>query len=58
MTSKDSHHSDSLASNELPPVGAVDENGWPLGYFDRVAGLMPDLERAPQGEFERRMPLE
>jgi hypothetical protein len=36
----------------------VDANGWPLGFFERVAGSMPDLERAPQGEFEERLPLE
>ena len=36
----------------------VDENGWPLGYFDRVAGSMPDLRRGAQGAFEERLPLE
>jgi hypothetical protein len=35
----------------------VDANGWPVGYFETVAGSMPDLERAPQGDFEQRMPL-
>ena len=24
---------------------AVDGNGWPIGFFDRVAGSMPDLRR-------------
>ena len=36
----------------------VDENGWPKGYFDGVAGSMPELRRASQGEFEERLPLE
>jgi hypothetical protein len=42
-----------LAANE-----DVDENGWPNGFFDRVAGSMPELQRAPQGDFEQRLPLE
>jgi hypothetical protein len=40
------------------PRDAVDEHGWPLGYFDRVAGSMPELHRAPQGQFEERLTLE
>jgi len=40
-----------------PPTGEVDANGWPKGFFDRVAGSMPELERAPQGEYEERLPL-
>ncbi len=32
----------------------VDENGWPEGFFDRVAGSMPELRRGSQGEFEER----
>jgi hypothetical protein len=36
----------------------VDENGWPVGYFEQIAGSMPDLERGSQGEFEERLPLE
>jgi hypothetical protein len=36
----------------------VDENGWPDGFFDRVAGSMPELRRGSQGEFEERLPLE
>ena len=42
----------------LAPAGAVDENGWPLGFFDRVAGSMPELQRAPQGQFEERLTFE
>lgn len=37
---------------------AVDTNGWPLGFFDRVAGSMPELERSPQGQFEERQRLQ
>ena len=36
----------------------VDENGWPAGFFDRVAGSMPELRRGSQGECEERLPLE
>jgi hypothetical protein len=36
----------------------VDENGWPVGFFDRVAGSMPELRRGSQREFEERLPLE
>lgn len=42
----------------LSPVDEVDENGWPLGFFERVAGSMPELQRAPQGQFEDRPALE
>ena len=41
-----------------PVVTEVDANGWPIGFFERVAGSMPEWERAPQGEFEDRLPLE
>ncbi len=39
-------------------TGEVDAKGWPKGYFDRVAGSMPELERAPQGQFEERPAIE
>ena len=45
----------------VTPVKAarrVDENGWPEGFFDQVAGSMPDLRRGPQGQFEERLPVE
>ena len=42
----------------LAPPGEVDANGWPMGFFDRVASSMPDLRRAPQGQFEERLALE
>jgi hypothetical protein len=37
---------------------ALDENGWPKGFFERVAGSMPELRRGSQGEYEVRLPLE
>jgi hypothetical protein len=43
--------------NAKPSTG-VDANGWPTGFFEQVAGSMPELERAPQGQFEERLPLE
>lgn len=42
----------------LAPAVEVDENGWPKDFFERVAGSMPELSRAPQGEFEERLSLE
>jgi hypothetical protein len=45
----------------VTPVAAesrVDANGWPEGFFERVAGSMPELLRGSQGEFEDRLPLE
>ncbi|HJP90810.1 MAG TPA: hypothetical protein VJ875_02575 [Pyrinomonadaceae bacterium] len=36
----------------------IDANGWPIGFFERVAGSMPNLRRAPQGEFEERLSFE
>ena len=36
----------------------VDVNGWPVGFFERVAGSMPELRRGSQGDFEARLPLE
>lgn len=41
----------------LAPPEDLDANGWPKGFFERVAGSMPELRRAPQGQFEERMPL-
>ena len=42
----------------LAVPGEVDANGWPKGFFERVAGSMPELSRAPQGQFEQRLALE
>ena len=27
--------------------GPVDEKGWPVGFFEEIAGSIPELERAP-----------
>jgi len=42
----------------LAAAGDVDANGWPRGFFERIAGSMPELLRAPQGHFEERSSLE
>ena len=39
----------------LTAAEEVDANGWPIDFFERVAGSMPELQRAPQGEFEKRL---
>ncbi len=36
----------------------VDDNGWPQGFFERVAGSMPELQRAAQGQYEERLTFE
>ncbi len=48
----------SVRVRRLAPRSEVDANGWPIGFFERVTGSMPELARAPQGEFESRVPLE
>ena len=47
----------SVRVTPLRPSGERDANGWPRGFFDQVAGSMPDLQRAPQGQFEQRLAL-
>jgi hypothetical protein len=42
----------------LAPAGEVDENGWPKDVFELVAGSMPDLQRAPEGQFDERLSFE
>ena len=42
---------------ELARSADIGNNGWPDGFFDVVAGSMPELCRWPQGEFEKREPL-
>jgi hypothetical protein len=41
----------------LPRAEELDENGWPIGFFERVAGSMPELTRPAQGTFEERLTL-
>ena len=49
-------------TEEPQPLGTnqpVDENGWPIGFFEETFGSLPDLpEREPQGEYEVRRELE
>ena len=40
------------------PNGELDANGWPTDFLERVAGSMPELARARQGDFEQRLTLE
>ena len=42
----------------LSPEGSIDTNGWPIDFFERVAGSMPDLQRPTQGKFEERVAFE
>ena len=43
-----------LAPPTPEQAGKVDKNGWPVGYFERTYGSMPDLKRWPQGEPDKR----
>lgn len=37
---------------------ALDENDWPIGFFEETAGSIPDFpEREHQGEYEIRLEL-
>jgi hypothetical protein len=42
----------------LASTSDVDSNGWPKGFFEQIAGSMPELLRAPQGHFEERLSFE
>jgi hypothetical protein len=39
---------------------AVDEKGWPIGFFERFAGALADnpIQRWPEGDFEKRKPFD
>jgi hypothetical protein len=41
----------------ISPPDYGQKDGWPAGFFEQVAGSMPDLERVTQGEFEQRPSL-
>lgn len=44
---------------ELVKRDAAQGSGWPEGYFDLFVPIEgAEIERAPQGEFEERLPLE
>ncbi|MBI5768353.1 MAG: hypothetical protein HZA93_11205 [Verrucomicrobia bacterium] len=47
----------SVRLRRMVPSGELDANGWPRGFFERVTGSMPELARAPQGDFETRARL-
>ncbi len=41
------------------PVKSAEGLGWPVGFFEEVAGSIPDFpEIEPEGDFEERDPLE
>ena len=42
----------------VTPEDCVDANGWPVDFFERVAGSMPGLQRSPQGNFKDRIAFE
>lgn len=56
----------SSANGAAPTNGAVptaktpEELGWPPGFFENVIGSIDDpaFKRYPQGEFEKREPLD
>ena len=39
-------------------IKETDANGWPIGFFERTFGSIPDLpERESQGDYETRLEL-
>lgn len=48
-----------LNKSEAKPVIETDANGWPIGFFERTFGSIPDFpERESQGEYQERESLE
>lgn len=49
-----------LAKQRRKQFHDTEANGWPEGFFERVAGSIadPTFERPPQGNTETRLPLE
>lgn len=46
------------SDEKIPNKSAIDENGWPIGFFEATFGSTPDLpERELQGEYELREEL-
>jgi hypothetical protein len=41
-----------------PAKKSPEDLGWPPGFFEETFGSIPDLERAPQGEYEIREEIE
>ena len=42
----------------LEQLGTADTNGWPIDFFEKTAGSIPDLpERESQGDYETRLEL-
>ena len=49
---------DSYVNKDIE-IKETDSNGWPIGFFERTFGSIPDLaERESQGEYEERESLE
>lgn len=46
---------DEIDNNDARSVTELDENGYPIGFFDETAGSIPDFpEREPQPPLEIR----
>ena len=48
------------ANGDAPAAKTPEELGWPPGYFENTFGSIDDeaFKRYPQGEFEKREPLD
>jgi hypothetical protein len=48
------------ATSPTPTAKTPEELGWPPGYFENTFGSIDDpaFKRYPQGEFEKREPLD
>ena len=60
MTPPDDPTPEPTANTAAPAPKTPEELGWPPGYFENVIGSIDDpaFKRYPQGEFEKREPLD
>ena len=60
MTPPDDPVTEPTASEATPAPKTPEELGWPPGFFENTFGSIDDpaFKRYPQGEFEKREPLD
>ena len=60
MIQPDDSVTEPTANDALPAPKTPEELGWPPGFFENVIGSIDDpaFKRYPQGEFEKREPLD
>ncbi len=60
MTPSDDPVTEPTANDATPAPKTPEELGWPPGFFEDTFGSIDDpaFKRYPQGEFEKREPLD